>query len=287
MLTARVNGVTLYYEEIGSGFPLVWCHEFICGCGSSQPVLRSRSRCRDASPKSVGALHPGVIVAAGSSFYPDQTEPFSGRSDSCIWSLQRWEMTTPLKHDQARPGNTGTHLTAVLHRREAILLPPHEKCRAHDARQISPSVRPGEQRRVLPQEHRRARTPRHPTEATRRGDGVGSALVGNRCREVLHYGVELPPLHAVVAQARRSRIAVRTRTASHQPQSRDARGRSSDYLQCKTPSIGGSREQKARRSLPQDSVRRFRHAWLSDRQGDRLGEIPQPFDLWAIQLIVA
>ena len=28
MPTARVNGVTLYYEETGSGFPLIWCHEF-------------------------------------------------------------------------------------------------------------------------------------------------------------------------------------------------------------------------------------------------------------------
>jgi len=37
----------------------------------------------------------------------------------------------------------------------------------------------------------------------------------------------------------------------------------------------------------QDSVRRFCHAWLSDRQGDRLDEIPQSFDLWAVQLIVA
>ena len=26
MPTARVNGVTLYYEETGSGFPLIWCH---------------------------------------------------------------------------------------------------------------------------------------------------------------------------------------------------------------------------------------------------------------------
>src|SRR5213593_2038749 len=28
MATARVNGVSLYYEETGSGFPLIWCHEF-------------------------------------------------------------------------------------------------------------------------------------------------------------------------------------------------------------------------------------------------------------------
>ncbi len=28
MPTARVNGVDLYYEETGQGFPLVWSHEF-------------------------------------------------------------------------------------------------------------------------------------------------------------------------------------------------------------------------------------------------------------------
>ena len=33
MPTARVNGVTLYYEETGSGFPLIWCHGISASSG--------------------------------------------------------------------------------------------------------------------------------------------------------------------------------------------------------------------------------------------------------------
>ena len=40
MPTARVNGVTLYYEETGCGLPLVWCHEFGGDYRSWKPPLR-------------------------------------------------------------------------------------------------------------------------------------------------------------------------------------------------------------------------------------------------------
>jgi pimeloyl-ACP methyl ester carboxylesterase len=44
MATARVNGVTLYYEETGSGFPLIWCHEFGGDYRSWEPQVRYFSR---------------------------------------------------------------------------------------------------------------------------------------------------------------------------------------------------------------------------------------------------
>ena len=44
MAIARVNGVTLYYEETGSGFPLIWCHEFGGDYRSWEPQVRYFSR---------------------------------------------------------------------------------------------------------------------------------------------------------------------------------------------------------------------------------------------------
>jgi pimeloyl-ACP methyl ester carboxylesterase len=40
MATAHVNGVNLYYEETGSGFPLIWCHEFGGDYRSWEPQVR-------------------------------------------------------------------------------------------------------------------------------------------------------------------------------------------------------------------------------------------------------
>jgi pimeloyl-ACP methyl ester carboxylesterase len=44
MPTARVNGVTLYHEETGSGFPLIWCHEVGGDYRSWEPQVRYFSR---------------------------------------------------------------------------------------------------------------------------------------------------------------------------------------------------------------------------------------------------
>ena len=40
MPTAEVNGVTLYYEETGRGFPLVFCHEFAGDMRAWEPQVR-------------------------------------------------------------------------------------------------------------------------------------------------------------------------------------------------------------------------------------------------------
>lgn len=40
MPTALINGVTIYYEEAGDGFPLVWCHEFAGNCESWAEQVR-------------------------------------------------------------------------------------------------------------------------------------------------------------------------------------------------------------------------------------------------------
>src|SRR5512144_2794107 len=44
MPTARVNGVELYYEETGSGFPLIWSHEFAGDYRSWEPQVRYFAR---------------------------------------------------------------------------------------------------------------------------------------------------------------------------------------------------------------------------------------------------
>ncbi len=44
MPSARVNGVDIYYEETGRGFPLVWSHEFGGDCRSWEPQVRYFSR---------------------------------------------------------------------------------------------------------------------------------------------------------------------------------------------------------------------------------------------------
>jgi hypothetical protein len=40
MATARVNGLGLYYEETGSGFPVMWCPEFGGNYRSGEPQVR-------------------------------------------------------------------------------------------------------------------------------------------------------------------------------------------------------------------------------------------------------
>jgi pimeloyl-ACP methyl ester carboxylesterase len=44
MPTARVNGVDIAYEETGTGFPLVWCHEFAGSMESWEPQVHFFSR---------------------------------------------------------------------------------------------------------------------------------------------------------------------------------------------------------------------------------------------------
>lgn len=44
MPVAKVNGVELYYEEAGSGFPLVWCHEYAGDYRSWEPQMRHFAR---------------------------------------------------------------------------------------------------------------------------------------------------------------------------------------------------------------------------------------------------
>src|SRR3989449_9466727 len=46
MPTARVNGVSLYYEVAGRGAPLVLVHGFACGIRSWDPQVRALSRYR-------------------------------------------------------------------------------------------------------------------------------------------------------------------------------------------------------------------------------------------------
>ena len=46
MPTAHINGIKLYYEEAGSGPPLVWVHGFSCGIRSWDPQVRALSGSR-------------------------------------------------------------------------------------------------------------------------------------------------------------------------------------------------------------------------------------------------
>src|SRR5690606_24536439 len=44
MATARINGVDLFYEITGEGFPVIWCHEFAGDSQSWEPQVRHFSR---------------------------------------------------------------------------------------------------------------------------------------------------------------------------------------------------------------------------------------------------
>jgi pimeloyl-ACP methyl ester carboxylesterase len=46
MPIAHVNGIGLYYEDTGSGLPLVWVHGFACGVRSWDPQVRELSSSR-------------------------------------------------------------------------------------------------------------------------------------------------------------------------------------------------------------------------------------------------
>ena len=44
MPTFSANGVNIYYEETGRGFPVVWCHEFAGNYDSWDPQVKFFSR---------------------------------------------------------------------------------------------------------------------------------------------------------------------------------------------------------------------------------------------------
>ncbi len=44
MPVAKVNGIDLYWEEAGNGFPLVWCHEYAGDYRSWEPQMRHFAR---------------------------------------------------------------------------------------------------------------------------------------------------------------------------------------------------------------------------------------------------
>jgi hypothetical protein len=53
-------------------------------------------------------------------------------------------MATPVKYDEASPGNERAHLSPVLHGGETIFPSPNDKRRTTDAGQIGPSIKPAE-----------------------------------------------------------------------------------------------------------------------------------------------
>ena len=75
MPIARVNGIKLYYEEAGTGSPLIWVHGFGCGIRSWDPqVERLSNSCRvitydvrgfgiSDAPESAAAYSQAISVA--------------------------------------------------------------------------------------------------------------------------------------------------------------------------------------------------------------------------------
>src|SRR5437870_13235399 len=110
-------------------------------------------------------------------------------------------MATPVKYDEAGPGNESTHLSPVLHRGESIVPTANQKRRTADAGQIGPSIKPAEKSGILAQEHPRSRQPCHATKTARCGDSVRPALVGDRGCQVRDASVELSPPRPIVTQA--------------------------------------------------------------------------------------
>lgn len=75
MPIARVNGIKLYYEEAGTGPPLIWVHGFSCGIRSWDPQVRRLSSSRrvitydvrgfglSEAPESAAAYSQAISVA--------------------------------------------------------------------------------------------------------------------------------------------------------------------------------------------------------------------------------
>lgn len=69
MSTAHVNGVELYYEITGDGFPLVFSHEFAGNCRSWEPQVRFFSRCYEVITYNNRGYPPSEV--------PTNTEAYS------------------------------------------------------------------------------------------------------------------------------------------------------------------------------------------------------------------
>jgi pimeloyl-ACP methyl ester carboxylesterase len=75
MPIAQLDGIDLYYEDTGSGAPLVWSHEFGGDCRSWEPQVRHFARRYrvitynhrgyppSSVPKSVADFSPDILVA--------------------------------------------------------------------------------------------------------------------------------------------------------------------------------------------------------------------------------
>ena len=59
MPTAAVNGVELYYEDTGRGFPVVFCHEFAGDYRAWEPQVRAFDRL-------YRCVTPGCVAASWS-----------------------------------------------------------------------------------------------------------------------------------------------------------------------------------------------------------------------------
>ena len=72
MSKALINGVTLYYEVHGEGFPLVWSHEFAGDYRSWAPQVRFFSRRYRVVTYNARGYPPSDVPADGDAYTQEQ-----------------------------------------------------------------------------------------------------------------------------------------------------------------------------------------------------------------------
>lgn len=72
MPKALVNGVKLYYEVHGDGFPLVWCHEFAGDCRSWEPQVRFFARRYQVVTYNARGYPPSDVPTAPGAYSQEQ-----------------------------------------------------------------------------------------------------------------------------------------------------------------------------------------------------------------------
>jgi pimeloyl-ACP methyl ester carboxylesterase len=72
MAIARINGVDLYYEDVGEGYPVVWCHEFAGDYRSWVGQVRGLSRLYRNVTWNYRGYPPSSVPEDSASYFQEQ-----------------------------------------------------------------------------------------------------------------------------------------------------------------------------------------------------------------------
>ena len=77
MPQAPVNGINIYYESHGEGYPLVWSHEFAGDFRSWEPQVRFFTRRYRVITYSARGYPPSDVPTDEAAYTQDQAAPLS------------------------------------------------------------------------------------------------------------------------------------------------------------------------------------------------------------------